>query len=91
MNPISPILNQFVYRPDATAAPEGFTPADMGLAYEPVTMETADGVTLSSWYLPAENATQALLYCHGNAGDIRDWVQAAPPFVEAGVSVLVWD
>ena len=46
---------------------------------------------LSGWYLPAQNATHALLYCHGNAGDIRDWVHAAPPFVAAGISVLIWD
>jgi fermentation-respiration switch protein FrsA (DUF1100 family) len=86
-----PIINQFVYRADATFAAPGFTPAALGLEYEEVTPETADGLVLSGWYLPAEEPTHALLYCHGNAGDIRDWVHAAPPFVEAGVSVLIWD
>jgi fermentation-respiration switch protein FrsA (DUF1100 family) len=88
-----PLLNQFIYRPDATGSPPGFTPTALGLAYEEVALETADGLTLSGWYLPAQDAEPfaALLYCHGNAGDIRDWVHAAPPFVEAGVSVLVWD
>lgn len=91
MDPLSPLVRQFVYRLDATAASNAFTPADIDLAYESVAVDTADGVSLSGWYLPAENATQALLYCHGNAGDIRDWVHAALPFVGAGVSVLVWD
>jgi fermentation-respiration switch protein FrsA (DUF1100 family) len=86
-----PLINQFVYRPDATFAPPGFTPAALGLEYEEVSPKTADGHVLSGWYLPATEPTHALLYCHGNAGDIRDWVHAAPPFVEAGISVLVWD
>jgi fermentation-respiration switch protein FrsA (DUF1100 family) len=86
-----PIINQFVYRPDATFAQPGFTPAALGLEYEEVAPETGDGVLLSGWYLPAVKPTHALLYCHGNAGDIRDWVHAAPPFIAAGVSVLIWD
>lgn len=87
------LINQFVYRPDATSAPADFTPSALGLNYEDVAIESEDGITLSAWYLPAQNPepTTALLYCHGNAGDIRDWVHAALPFVEAGISVLVWD
>lgn len=85
------LINQFVYRPDATFAPAGFTPSDLGLAYEEAAIETADGLALSGWYLPARDAHHALLYCHGNGGDIRDWVHAAPPFLEAGISVLMWD
>lgn len=88
-----PLINQFVYRPDASGAPPDFTPTALGLDYEAVAIESEDGVTLSGWYLPAQGSEPiaALLYCHGNAGDIRDWVHAAPFFVEAGVSVLVWD
>lgn len=88
-----PMINQFVYRPDATGAPPDLTPTNLGLDYEEVAIEAGDGVTLSGWYLPGQGDHQvaALLYCHGNAGDIRDWVYAVPPFVEAGVSVLLWD
>ena len=89
--PMLSLINQFVYRPDSAFAPPDFTPAELGLAFEEVAVETADGLALSGWYLPAWNATHALMYCHGNAGDIRDWVQAAPPFVESRISVLVWD
>ena len=87
-----PLINQFVYRPDATAAPPDLTPRDLGLEYEEVAVESEAGLTLSGWYLPGRGTSgAALLYCHGNAGDIRDWVHAAPPFVEAGIGVLVWD
>ncbi|MCP4428562.1 MAG: alpha/beta hydrolase [Chloroflexi bacterium] len=88
---ITSLINQFVYRPDATMAPIDFTPAYLSLIYEEVALQTADGLTLSGWYLPAAEPRCVLLYCHGNAGDIRDWVHAAPPFVEAGCSVLMFD
>jgi fermentation-respiration switch protein FrsA (DUF1100 family) len=84
-------INQFVYRPDATFAEPGFTPDRLGLAYEEASFAAADGMTLTGWYLPAARSWLALLYSHGNAGDIRDWVHAAPPFVEAGISLLIWD
>lgn len=77
---ISSLIDQFVYRPDATMAPGDLTPADLSLAYEDVTLQTNDGVTLWAWYLPSPQPKCALMYCHGNAGDIRDWVHAAPPW-----------
>jgi fermentation-respiration switch protein FrsA (DUF1100 family) len=88
---LSPIINQFVYRPDVTGVVGHFTPAQIGLDFEPVRLETTDGVVLSAWYLPSAEPRLALLYCHGNAGCIKDWVYAAPPFVERGISVLVFD
>lgn len=88
---ITTVINQFVYRPDATSSPAGLTPADLSLVYEEVDVTAADGVRLSGWYLPASQPRHALLYCHGNAGDIRDWVYAAPPFLDAGISLLIWD
>ncbi len=84
-------INQFVYRPDATFAMPDFTPERLGLDYEDASFAAADGTLLSGWYLPAADPWLALLYSHGNAGDIRDWVHAAPPFLEAGISVLIWD
>ncbi len=85
------LINQFVYRPEATFAQPDFTPKVLGLAYEPVTLKTADKLALWAWYLPAAQPHCVLLYGHGNAGDIRDWVQAMPPFLEMGCSVLLFD
>lgn len=88
---VTTVINQFVYRPDATSSPKGLTPADLSLEYEEVAVTAADKVRLSGWYLPAARPRHIMLYCHGNAGDIRDWVYAAPPFLEAGISLLIWD
>ena len=85
------LINQFVYRPDATFAEPDFTPDRLGLVYEEASFEAADGTALTGWYLPAADPWLALLYSHGNAGDIRDWVHAAPPFLQAGISILIWD
>lgn len=84
-------INQFVYRPDVSYAGPDFTPDRLGLAYEEAAFNAADGTALTGWYLPAARPWLALLYSHGNAGDIRDWVHAAPPFLTEGISLLMWD
>ncbi len=85
------LINQFVYRPEATFAPADFTPADVGLAYEAVSLTTADKVVLTAWFFPAPDPRCVMLYCHGNAGDIRDWTPAMPPLLDMGCSVLLFD
>ena len=85
------LINKFVYRPEATFAEDNFTPADLGLPYEEVAIKTGDNLLLSAWYFPANNPSHLIMYCHGNAGDIRDWSHAMPPFLEMGCSVLLFD
>jgi uncharacterized protein len=85
------LINQFVYRPEATFAEPDFTPVKMGLTYEPVDLTTADGLKLSAWYFPAAAPRCILLYCHGNAGNIGDWTAAMPPLLDRGCSVLLFD
>lgn len=85
------LINKFVYRPEATFAEEDFTPAELGLAYEDVAIKTGDNLMLSAWYFPAPEPRHLMMYCHGNAGDIRDWAHAMPPFLEMGCSMLLFD
>jgi len=85
------LINKFVYRPEATFAEENFTPTELGLPYEDVSIKTGDNLKLSAWYFPAPDPTHLIMYCHGNAGDIRDWSHAMPPFLELGFSVLLFD
>jgi len=48
------------------------TPAEMGLPFEDVYLDTADGVTVNGWLIQAKDSTSkpAILYLHGNAGNI---------------------
>ena len=48
----------------------GQTPAEWGLAYEDVFLDTDDGIRLHGWYIPHHGSKQTLLFFHGNAGNI---------------------
>lgn len=67
------------------------TPADAGLAYDDVTLKTADGVTLSAWYIPAPNERGFLVFCHGNAGNISHRLDSLKIFHDLRLSVLIFD
>lgn len=69
----------------------GTTPADIGLDYQAVTLETADGLTLGGWFIPAEPARAALLFFHGNAGNISHRLDSLAIFHRLGLSVLIID
>src|SRR5258705_11290172 len=72
--------------------PGGVTPRDEGLEFEDLTLKTLDGERLHAWFLPAKGEPRgALLLSHGNAGTIEDRLDVARFFVEARVSVLLYD
>src|SRR5258708_18121186 len=41
------------------------SPADYGLAFEPVTLTAPDGVKLAGWYVPCAGAHAGIVVCHG--------------------------
>ncbi len=46
------------------------TPSDVGLAFEDLYLATADGVKINCWYIPFPGSRTALLWLHGNAGNL---------------------
>lgn len=66
-------------------------PSDVGLAYESVTLMTADDVQLAGWYVPCEGARGTVLMCHGNGGNIGDRLHPISLFHELGLNVLIFD
>jgi hypothetical protein len=68
-----------------------FTPADLGMAFEDVRLETSDGVTLAAWWVPAPQGRGALIFSHGNAGNMGDRVGKLRLFHDLGLSVLAFD
>lgn len=57
---------------------------------EPVRFDTADGLTLGSWYgPPARPGAPVLVYFHGNAGHIGHRGHRARPYLDAGYGVLL--
>jgi alpha-beta hydrolase superfamily lysophospholipase len=88
---LAPVIERFVFRPDATSAPKELTPRWLSLTYTNVTLRTSDGVMIHGWFIPSPEPKAALLYFHGNAGDCRDWVGVAPGFVRAGFHLFLVD
>ncbi len=67
------------------------SPADWGLAYEDAWIETADGVRLHGWFVPHARARQAVLFFHGNAGNISHRRETLEILHRLGLDVLVFD
>jgi fermentation-respiration switch protein FrsA (DUF1100 family) len=66
-------------------------PRQAGLAYEEVNIATADGETLHGWFIPANRPRAALLFLHGNAGNISHRVDSLALFNQLGLSSLIFD
>lgn len=67
------------------------TPAERGLAYEPVALRTDDGVALSAWWVPAPAQRGVVLFLHGNAGNISHRIDYLAMFRALGYSTLIVD
>jgi fermentation-respiration switch protein FrsA (DUF1100 family) len=67
--------------PAETAAPE----------LAPVTVTTADGLALTSWYAPPprDGDGRVLVYFHGNAGNMADRAHKARAFLDMGMGVML--
>ncbi len=53
-----------------------------------ITVVTADGLTLLSWYLPPREGRPVVLYCHGNGGHIGYRRERLMRFARAGYGAL---
>ncbi|MDX1381353.1 MAG: alpha/beta hydrolase, partial [Xanthomonadales bacterium] len=72
------------------------TPSDVGLAFEDVHIDTADGERLHGWYVSAPLADASgprgvLLFFHGNAGNISHRLESIAIFNRLGLDVLIVD
>jgi len=80
--------SSMVYFPEARY---DATPDRFGMAYERVTLKTSDGVSLAAWWLPAEGARGAVVFAHGNGGNISHRLDKAMLLRSWGLSVLLFD
>ena len=68
-----------------------YTPADIGLAFEDLTLTTSDGEQIAAWYVPHAEPSATVLFCHGNAGNIADRLAALKQWHTQGFAVLILD
>jgi len=83
--------NSLLYLPGIPSRELTASPRDIGLEYEDVRLQTADGVGLHGWYVPAEGARGTLLFFHGNAGNISHRLDSLRIFHRLGLNVLIFD
>ncbi len=67
------------------------TPANWGLEYEDVTLNTVDDVQLHGWYIPKRASERVLLFFHGNAGNISHRRESIETFHRLGLNVFIID
>ena len=67
------------------------TPDDWGLAYEDVFLTTPDETRVHGWYLPREGSQRALLFMHGNGGNISHRRDSLDIFHRLGFNVFIFD
>jgi len=81
--------NSLIYFPSRYPEGDWHPP---GLDFEDAWFQSADGAPLHGWYVPQENARAAVLFCHGNAGNITHRAGILKMLHQrAGVSVLIFD
>jgi uncharacterized protein len=86
----SHLMNALLYVPQRELTR---TPADAGLPYEDLTVETEDGERLHGWWVPARTAKPLahILFFHGNAGNISRRVPDVELLAPEGFDVLLFD
>lgn len=82
---------RLLYYPNLPSREIVATPEAIGLSYEPVTIETEDGIRLDGWFVPARRPRGTLLFFHGNAGNISHRLDSLRIFHDLGLSVLIFD
>ena len=82
------IENRFVFRPDRRIFQ---TPADRGVPFERVFFEASDGPRLSAWHLCSAKPRAAILYFHGNSGNLGLFTEVFQLLYEHGLQVFAVD
>ena len=68
------------------------TPADIGIEYEELMIQTSDGVKINGWFIPSTNSRTTMLWLHGNAGNISHRVDQLRHFhQQLNVNILMVD
>lgn len=82
--------NRMLYLPNVPGRTLTMTPANIGMDYQDVSIETTDGVILHGWFI-AGRSSRVLLFFHGNAGNISHRLDSIRQFLDLGLSVLIID
>ncbi len=83
--------SRLLYYPELPSRTIEATPAALGLPFENVQLQAADGTRLHAWFVPATTSRGTLLFSHGNAGNIGHRLDSIRQFHSLGLDVLIYD
>ena len=68
-------------------------PSEQGIAFEEISFESSDGLTIPGWYMPAadNNTKQSILLVHGRTANRTEGMRYAKAIIDAGYNVLAID
>jgi fermentation-respiration switch protein FrsA (DUF1100 family) len=67
------------------------TPAQLGMPYEDIKLNTDDGISLHGWYVPVAQPRGTVLFLHGNGGNISHRLDSVLMLHRLGYSTLIFD
>jgi len=70
---------------------ETTTPPEFGVAFEPATVDTADGEHLRVWHLRAGLPRALVVYFHGNGGNLSVWAPILAGVARRGYDLVAFD
>lgn len=82
--------DRLLYFPQVGRAND-MTPAALGIAFEELSIPTADGEHLHAWFIPAPEARATAVLFHGNAGNLSHRLPWLPMFRQLKLSTLLFD
>jgi hypothetical protein len=47
-------------------------PLQLGLSFEDISFQSADGNLLNGWYMPAKDSNKTIIFVHGHGADRRE-------------------
>lgn len=72
-------------------AGEPVTPGAVGLAFQGREITTSDGERLRAWWVPHPSPRAAVVYFHGNGGNLSVWLPVVQRLHRRGFSVFMGD
>lgn len=66
-------------------------PKEAGLDFEDIFFKTQDNLELNGWFLAHKDATQTILFCHGNAGNISHRLEKLKFFHGLRLNIFIFD
>ncbi len=83
-----PVLELFLLHP---GPPEQYTPADIGLEFERLSVESLNGNLVTGWYVPAEDGRGTVIVCPGSKGNLDLYLPAAAIVVPRGYNLVAYN